>query len=243
MLNTIRKQIKGAMYFLGGVAVHHYVGRFLDHPNTQQENLAQEARDNRMDNIHSTVNETQNMVRALYKQAEELQQIPVKSGTEIDKDLVNAKLETIKESCSTMSNVSESEYMSTEAQTKLIESSNQINSCVEAIKNLINNSGNKNFMSWLNQYYDFLNSLSLHQESSFVNILLFLILMFSVFNILAIFFGNEVIKYFKLETKFPSLATFFKLRTKFQKYYLLWSIFLLFFLCFVGIFINLLILI
>nr|YP_010170400.1 LAGLIDADG homing endonuclease [Phanerochaete carnosa]QRZ60382.1 LAGLIDADG homing endonuclease [Phanerochaete carnosa] len=141
-----------------------------------------------------------------------------------------------------MSNVSDSEYMSTEAQTKLVENSNQINSCVEAIQKLINNSGNKNFISWLNQYYDFLNSLSLHQESSFVNILLFLILMFSVFNFLAIFFGNEIIKYFNLENKFPSLATFFKLRTKFKKYYLLWSIFVLFVVCSVGICINLLIL-
>ena len=241
MLNTIRKQIHGALIFLGGVTAHHYVGRILDQRNIRLENIAQEARDKQMDNVQSTVNETKDMVRSLYKRAEDLQQIPVQSGTELDRDLVNANLESIKSHCSTMSNVTNSEYLSTEAQNKLVESSNQINSCVEEIHKLIANSGNKNFNSWLNQYYDFLNSLSLHQESAFINILLFLLLMLTILNILAIFFGNEIIKYFNLESKFPSLASFFKLRTKFQKYYLLWNIFIFFVVCFIGIFINIII--
>ena len=69
----------------------------------------------------------------------------------------------------------------------------------------------------------------------------FLLLMLTILNILAIFFGNEIIKYFNLESKFPSLASFFKLRTKFQKYYLLWNIFIFFVVCFIGIFINIII--
>lgn len=154
----------------------------------------------------------------------------------------NAYLESIKNSCKTINQVTDAEYMTVHGKTQVTESANQIVNASDFLMALIEDSNKTNFSSWLNQYYDFLNNLSLHQESSFVNILLFLILMFSVFNFLSIFFGNEIIKYFNLENKFPSLATFFKLRTKFKKYYLLWSIFLLFVVCSVGIFINLLIL-
>ena len=99
-----------------------------------------------------------------------------------------------------------------------------------------------NFISNFNiqNLYDFLDSLTLLEESAFIHILIFIILLCSLVNIISIFFGNEIIRYFNLEKRLPKLETIFRLRTKFQRYYLLWNIFLMFVVCFYGIFVNLL---
>ena len=76
-----------------------------------------------------------------------------------------------------------------------------------------------------------------------IHIIIFLIILVTVFNILAILFGNEIIRYFQLENRFPSLLSYFKLRSKFQYYYLVWNVSVLFLLCIVGIFLNLLVLV
>ena len=107
----------------------------------------------------------------------------------------------------------------------------------------IGKSGN-NFISKfiLNGYYDFLNSLTLIEELAFLHILILILLMVSITNITIILFGNEIMKYFDLENKYPSLSTFFKIRAKFQKYYLMWNVFYMFFICFIGIILDLLVL-
>lgn len=90
--------------------------------------------------------------------------------------------------------------------------------------------------------YDFLDSLTLLEESAFIHILLFIILLCCIFNIISIFCGNEIIRYLNLEVKFPKLSFYFKLRTTLQKYYLLWNIFIMVFVCILAISINLLVL-
>ena len=85
--------------------------------------------------------------------------------------------------------------------------------------------------------------MTLLQESAFVHTLIFICLMLTVLNILIILFGNELIKYFKLEEKFPRLSMFFKLRVTLQKYYLMWNVIILFLCCIVGIGINILIIV
>ena len=62
------------------------------------------------------------------------------------------------------------------------------------------------------------------------------------FNVLSAVLGNEIIKYFMLEERFPKLAALLRLRLKFQKYYLTLSFSLLFFVVFASIQINLLVL-
>ena len=118
---------------------------------------------------------------------------------------------------------------------------------LEDLLNEIKKDGN-NFISdfnfiWdfdLNKFYSYLDTLSLHQEGALFNILVLLTMLVTLFSVLGIFFGNEIIKYFDLENKFPRLSTFFKVRTKLQRYYLMWNLFLLFSLCIVGICMNLL---
>nr|YP_009493203.1 LAGLIDADG endonuclease [Ganoderma calidophilum]AWJ63998.1 LAGLIDADG endonuclease [Ganoderma calidophilum] len=107
----------------------------------------------------------------------------------------------------------------------------------------IKKSGN-NFISnfSVNGYYDFLNSLTLIEELAFLHFLISILLLISITNILIIFFGNEIIKYFDLENKYPSLSTILKIRAKFQRYYLMWNVFYMFFICFIGIILDLLVL-
>ena len=101
----------------------------------------------------------------------------------------------------------------------------------------------KTFLSYLNIFniYDYLDSLTLLEESALIHLLIFTILLSCIITIISVFFGNELIKYFNLEEKYPRLGIFLRLRTKFQWYYLIFNILLMVYLCFLGIFINLLV--
>ena len=98
----------------------------------------------------------------------------------------------------------------------------------------------KSSNNFLSDFYEYLDSLTFLQESALLHVLLFSILIISVFNILSVLFGNEIIKYFNIEERFPWLGLFFRLRIKFQRYYLIWNVFLLLFVCVLGIYVNLL---
>ena len=73
----------------------------------------------------------------------------------------------------------------------------------------------------LNKIYGYLDTLTLHQEGALFNIFVLLVILVTIFSLLGVFFGNDIIKLFDLENKFPRLSTFFKLRAKFQRYYLM----------------------
>ena len=67
---------------------------------------------------------------------------------------------------------------------------------------------------------------------------MFVVIILNVINILSVLFGNEIIKYFNLENKYPKLLLFFKIRLTLQKYYLIWSALILMFVCIFAIIIN-----
>lgn len=92
---------------------------------------------------------------------------------------------------------------------------------------------------YLSKLTEYLDSLTLFEESAFIHILVFIILLLTIFNILLVFFGNEIIKYFDIENRFPSLSFYIKVRAKFQRYYLLWNIFTMFVICIIAIGLNL----
>ena len=91
-----------------------------------------------------------------------------------------------------------------------------------------------------NEYIKYLDSLTLLQESAFLHILMFIYIICSLFTLIGVFFGNELIKYLDLENKNTYLSSYLKLRTKFQRYYLIWTIFMLFLVCIVALFLNIL---
>ena len=98
------------------------------------------------------------------------------------------------------------------------------------------------FLSYLNIFniYDYLDSLTLLQESALLHMLMFTYILCTLFTIIGVFFGNELINYLDLENKNKYLSSFLKVRAKFQKYYLIWNVFMLFVVCLVGLFLNLL---
>ena len=122
----------------------------------------------------------------------------------------------------------------------LTKAAKELDAATDLIQELIKKSTNSNFLPNSNQLFEILNNLTLLQEASLLHIIFFSIIILSIINILGALFGNEVINYFKLEDRFPRLSIFFKVRGVFQRYYLMWSIFILFSVCIAGICINLL---
>jgi hypothetical protein len=96
------------------------------------------------------------------------------------------------------------------------------------------------FLSCFSKFYRYLDSLTLLQEVSLLHICMFSVLILTVFNILSVLFGNEILRFFKLEKRFPRLSVFFRIRATLQRYYLMWNVFILFVFCLFGIGINLL---
>ena len=92
--------------------------------------------------------------------------------------------------------------------------------------------------SGLSDFYQFVENLSLLEHLVLLDILLFFLVMITIINIFSALFGNEVIKYFNLENKYPKLLLFFKIRLTLQKYYLIWSALILMFVCIFAIIIN-----
>nr|YP_010130265.1 hypothetical protein KQ422_mgp033 [Clavaria fumosa]QPZ51167.1 hypothetical protein [Clavaria fumosa] len=88
-------------------------------------------------------------------------------------------------------------------------------------------SGNSKKNDYINQfnvliekYKDFLSTLSVEQIAAIVNILGYIIIISSIISIAAVLYGDFLIRYFKLEERFPKLAVFISIRRKFQRYYL-----------------------
>ena len=96
--------------------------------------------------------------------------------------------------------------------------------------------------SGLSDIFQFVENLSILQHSVLLDIFLFILLILTVINILSALFGNEIIKYFNLEKRFPRLSLFFKVRASLQRYYLMWNVFILMFVCLFGVCINMMVL-
>jgi uncharacterized membrane protein len=113
-------------------------------------------------------------------------------------------------------------------------------STLEKALEIINKNDVNKFLGNFNveDLYKYLDSLSVFKEHALLHIFILIALVLIVLNIVAVFFSNELLKYFDIEQKYPSLATFFKLRAKYQRYYLMWNCLLLIILCFLGIGIN-----
>ena len=97
--------------------------------------------------------------------------------------------------------------------------------------------------SGLSDIFQFVENLSILQHSVLLEIFLFILLILTVINILSALFGNEIIKYFNLEKRFPRLSLFFKVRASLQIYYIMWNVFILMFVCVFGVCINMVVLV
>lgn len=224
------------------VVAHHYGSQLLDRNNTAKAEQAQTQRDEQITRVENKLDNVEKQVSELSNKVNGDQTIPSDDG-----QFLAHKFSSIKESKNSIENVMQNSTITEEQKSAVVESMNKMATDYEEIKKVLEkfigggSDGNKLFSDYFEVFYAYLDSLTLLEESALLHILLFIFLLLTCFNILVVFFGNEFIKYFDLENKYPKLHLFFKLRVTYQRYYLIWNIFLLFFVCISGICINLLV--
>ena len=113
------------------------------------------------------------------------------------------------------------------------EQSNQqvLDQVKEWIENLIEsfNGGGNTSSLWgldeisqmMSNYESFLETLNQNQKYAIIHILLSIIIFICIFSIVSLYLGDEIIKYFKLEERFPKIAKYIQLRRKFVTYNIL----------------------
>ena len=108
----------------------------------------------------------------------------------------------------------ENPHFEADTKTKLSEVSVETDSVSTIIKKIVEDIekgkgvDSNNFLPSYENLHNYLNNLNLMQDSAIFHIFAFISIIFIVFNILSILLANEIIKYFNLENKFPSLAIF-----------------------------------
>ena len=206
MSNTTRKigtLIRKAGYVGTGVIAHHYGFKLLDRSENKKEEEAQPERDSKIDQMSEEIKNIKDQVTQVQEQNNQIiaQNEQIISQNEEIKTQ-NSSAEKLSKSLDTLSSDNNNKFMD-----------------------------DFDIKSFIKDIYDYLDTLTQIQELSLLHTLIFIIIILNLYSILGIFFGNELIKYFDLENKLPKLAFFFKLRTKFQRYYLIWNIFASFILC------------
>ena len=218
---------------ISGIALHHFGSKLLDHNKIKAEILVQNNKDDKLNKIYQTIQSIKANMEVIMNKIENINNVSVLSNNTSN---INNVSVLSKDTSNIKNTVDEIVSISNEIQNIVNTSNNdsiiddKILNIMKLFDNLTNilevwtKDGNtKNFISNFNFniLYDFLDSLTLLQESAFIHILIFIILLCCIINIISVFFGNEIIKYFNVENKYPSLSKFLKLRLKFQKYYLL----------------------
>ena len=84
-------------------------------------------------------------------------------------------------------------------------------------------------VDYFQQLNEFLSGLTLEQHACFVNGLGFFLVFLTLNSLVSAYLGNKLIQYFKLDLRFPRLAKIIEYRIKFQNYYLIFNITLLYF--------------
>jgi hypothetical protein len=101
---------------------------------------------------------------------------------------------------------------------KISSDSNKIiNEIADIIKNNSNNKflGDENFIKeFMDKFNEYLLTLSIDQICVLSNLLLGNLILVCLFNIVTIYYGDVLIKYLSLETKYPKLANIINLRRK-----------------------------
>lgn len=225
-MKNIFKQMQNLGLFSSGIVAHHYGSKLLDHKENLEESKIQAERDTKLDEIATNIKLLKDNCSSISKNDS------FKNNSELSADNISSLQEQLKiaedKSKSVLDSLnkfsSNSDFSSNKE--NLHKEVSDMLSVTEKINKLLDGfskgsgEGN-NFMPSLNGLYDYLNNMSLLEEASLLHILLFLVIILTVFNILVALFSNEIIKYFDLEQKYPSLDAFFKLRIKFQRYYLI----------------------
>lgn len=205
-----RGLFKQAGILTGVVAGHHYFSKVFEYSANKREAEAQLQRDSKIN-----------------KMVEDMETLKAQ----------NAKNQALLENIHTQNTElkEQNNVLITKNETLLAK---QQESNIDTPKKLI--SSNFDITSVIEDIHNYLDTLTLLQESAVIHLIFSFLLIFNAFGMLAIFFGNELIKYLDLSKKYPKLTYFLEVRNKFQRFFLLWDILLMFSICGFCIFIDLL---
>lgn len=187
------------MVGIGAITAHHFGSQILDYRETIQNTEIEETRHTNM--------------------MEKLETLEQKADIIIQNQESQDKALTILKKCEeSVSNVRASLDVGNIDSATI--HSNVVQNCIDKVFDIYNNSSNNFNMNFnLKAYYDYLDSLSLLQESSLLHILIYIIILITLINLMTTLFANELIKYFELENKHRYIKQILMLRSKFQRYY------------------------
>ena len=158
----------------------------------------------------------------------------LRRSLEIKKDLQNKSSENSGDSIIN-DKIQEVENTDVEIHNMYESVNNKFDSFINKINTLMN-SGNKS--QYLDSLQSFFDGLNYNQNLAMANILGSLFIIFTLFSIISIFYGEILITYFDLEKRFPKLSNFIQIRRKFQQYYLLINIGLIIIVLLLIIYVN-----
>ena len=238
-MKNIVKNLQNLGVFTSGIVAHHYGSKLLDYKESSEGSKVQALRDDKLDEIANGIKKLTDNCNNITDNLKETTLLQSK----LDKLAHSAwdKANNVQDSLNKYSSIADSSNKENldKNVTEMVSVTEKINKLLEEISNANVGSSTK-FTSSIDDLYNYLDNLSLLEESSLLHILIFLVIILTVFNILTALFSNEIIQYFNLVERYPYLYNFFKLRNKLQRYYLMWNIFTLLIICIGGICINLL---
>jgi hypothetical protein len=225
-------KLRDLSVFSSGILAHHYTGKLLDQKENQDEAITQANRDRISQETLEKVNKISNQIDELGDNSSITPEQQTLMGNKIDESVKLAQL--VEESLNNTE---------VEDDGNVKENFTSFRKSIDEVKDYwdsINKTDNK-ILPDFSDMTDYLDKLTLLQESALLHILIFLVLLLTIINILVVLFANEIIKYFKIESRYPSIARLLILRSKLQKYYLIWNVFILILFCIGGISINMLV--
>ena len=256
-MQNLIKQIRASLTFVAGCTTTHFISKTLDLKNTRIEQEAQTLRDQKLELLTENVKIVNDKCTELQNSCERILAGFNNNSTfnnfsdTLIQEMSNKAKDTEELGDSLNQLIEKSSLSDPNVQQQLIDGFKKIQTNSKDLQEFVDlvytalsspkgGGVDKNFIGNFNFDYftAYLDSLSLLQESALLHILIFIIILLTLINIFAALFANEILKYFDLENKYPSISGFLKLRAKFQKYYLTWNILFLLFLILAAILLN-----
>lgn len=75
------------------------------------------------------------------------------------------------------------------------------------------------FNNLIENYRNYLSCLDMEQTLSLLHIIFCISILIALYNLIMVFYSEQILKYFDLENKYPKFGRFLKMRSKFQLYY------------------------
>ena len=248
----IKNKITGVGTFMAGVVGHHYMSKLLDYKNemaaSRDAELKSAADQQNMELLHNKLNNIQQTNQSL---VENVTKLADKHVPEAQLSDINSKLEFGANHCKTVNEIfgkgpdsmNLDSYNAAYRAAEACERANrEAQNVVKALIDSLNGKSNLVSNFNLDSFYEYLNSLGLLELSALYHLIVLTLICIISFNILSAVLGNEIIKYFNLEERFPKLAVFLRLRLKFQRYYLILNFSLIYIICIASILINIIVL-